>query len=207
MDSLTPTTQPPTAQVLPLAVRPRKMVGGSGYRTAMSENWQRGFIFTCRSDTFLENFQYGVFGMPAHKLDLLREIEPEECALFLFDSSARYLHGVFESASSPGLNLCPDYLKKRTDLHTSESGSPFPAQVKFRLVHEFEPLSERRFCHALSYVHKTNTFKQKLTSYQVAELLRLLDDPASAPVAKELPYETNGYRFDPSRLPSHMRRP
>eukprot|EP00966_Prymnesium_polylepis_P084033 1945498-Prymnesium_polylepis.1 len=42
----------------------------------------------------------------------------------------RYLHGLFESASHPAMDLCPDYLKKRAELGRDErSGSPFPAQV------------------------------------------------------------------------------
>ena len=50
---------------LPLAVQPRPICG---YKSAMETRWRNGFIFTCRTDTFLENFQHGVFGMPAHKL-------------------------------------------------------------------------------------------------------------------------------------------
>ena len=65
-----------------------------------------------------------------------------------------------------------------------------------RFAGGFLELEERRFCHALTYLPRTNTFKQKISAEQVAELLRTLDDPASAPFAKTLPYELNGYQPD-----------
>ena len=137
---------------------------------------------------------------PSPSAQLLEDYEPESCALFLFDSSQRFLHAVFESASRAELNICPDYLKKRAT-QGGEGGSPFPAQMRFRLVHEFEPLHERRFCHLLQYVPKTNTFKQKLNSAQVQQLLSLFDDPNSAPYASKLPYDDNGYTQQ-GRLPA-----
>ena len=77
----------------------------------------------------------------------------------------RYLHGVFEAASRAEMNICADYLKKRADLRdTCPEQSPFPAQIRFRLVHEFEPLPEPKFCHLLHYQRGTNSFKQKLSS-------------------------------------------
>ena len=45
----------------------------------------------------------------------------------------------------------------------------------------------------------------RILLHQVSQLLQLLNDPASAPLTRTLPYETNGYKFDPARLPAHMR--
>ena len=120
------------------------------------------------------------------------------CALFLFDASSRLLHGVYECVGEPALNIVPAYGKRAA--HDGGSGSPFPAQVAFRPVHQFPPVDERRFCHLLTYVPKTNTFRQKLNGERnVHALIDVLADPAAAPYASRLPWASNGYVDDARR--------
>ena len=175
------------------------------YRNAVGGKWTSGFVFTCRNDTFLENFQHGVFGLPRGKMKLLEDVDPERTALFLFDSSMRFLHGLYEATCLPGFDLQPAYNASRGSPAAAgrgaEAGSPFPAQVRFRLVHEFEPLEERKMASVVEYNPNSNAFRCKLTALQTRRLIAALDSPAdAAPVAK-LPWETNGYLQQPTTRP------
>ena len=60
-------------------------MGDRRRQQALDRQWKMGFVYTCRHDTLRENFDHGVFGLPVNKMDLLREVEPHNCALFLFD--------------------------------------------------------------------------------------------------------------------------
>ena len=74
--------------------------------------------------------------------------------------------------------------------------SPRRVQVRFRLVHEFEPLAERLFCRVVQYVQKTNIFHGLLDATQVHHLIRMLDNPHHVEPSELLPWETNGYQRD-----------
>ena len=57
-------------------------------------------------------------------------------------------------------------------------GSPFPAQVRFKMVHEFAPLPEVKFHHVLKYksgqgfgIKGGNAFEIVLSSDQVQQLM------------------------------------
>ena len=67
-------------------------------------------------------------------------------------------------------------------------------------MHQFPPVDERGFCHLLTYVPKTNTFRQKLNGERnVHALIDVLADPAAAPYASRLPWASNGYVDDARR--------
>ena len=63
------------------------------------------------------------------------------------------LHGVYDAASLPGLDLDPNYLRGARGGGSAAggdgNGSPFPAQVRFSRVHDFPPLEEVRKTRAL----------------------------------------------------------
>ena len=170
--------------------------GGLSLEETMKHGWRSGFIFFCRHDSFRETFERMVFGLAAHKLDLVSHIDPGSTALFLFDQTFRYLHGVFDAASTPGLDLDPNYLRGARSIGLAggdAAGSPFPAQVKFSRLYDFAPLDEAKFCHLVSYNAGTNTFRHRLGEKETNALLHLLANPEQAPT-NVLPYETNGYR-------------
>lgn len=163
----------------------------------LQRNWRSGFIFFCRHDSFRETFERMVFGLARHKLDLISQVEPGGTAIFLFDQTFRYLHGVYDAASLPGLDLDPNYLRGARGGGSAAggdgNGSPFPAQVRFSRVHDFPPLEEIKFCHLVSYNNGTNIFRHRLAEQDTLALLRLLACPEEAPT-NTLPYTTNGYQ-------------
>ena len=164
---------------------------------ALSKPWRSGFIFFCRHDSFKETFERRIFGLAKHKRDLISQVDPEHTALFLFDQTFRYLHGVFLSSGQPGFDLDPAYLRGRHEVPKngqSDGISPFPVQVRFQKVHDFAPLAESKFCHLVQYNAGTNVFRHRLAEKETHSLLRLLAHPEEAPRDNALPYETNGYR-------------
>jgi len=88
------------------------------------------------------------------------------------------LHGVYDAASLPGLDLDPNYLRGARGGGSAAggdgNGSPFPAQVRFSRVHDFPPLEEIKFCHLVSYNNGTNIFRHRLAQQDTLALLRLL---------------------------------
>jgi len=165
---------------------------------ALKRSWRSGFIFFCRHDSFRETFERMVFGLARHKLDLISQIDPGGTAIFLFDQTFRYLHGVYDAASPPGLDIDPNYLRNARG-GGSAAGidgaiSPFPAQVRVSRVHDFQPLEEKKFCHLVTYNAGTNIFRHRLAERETVALLHLLAHPEEAPSDNVLPYETNGYR-------------
>ena len=196
---------------------PRAVSGGEA---ALDRGWRGGFVFFCRYDSFRETHERKVFGLAPHKQDLVATVEPGTTALFLFDQTYRYLHGVYEATAEPGIDLDPDYLKGAVKATTA--GSPFPVQVRFALVHKFKPLPEVRprltapfliapaterplacsraqhkFCHLVGYNKGTNVFRHRLSEQAAGGLLRLLAHPEEAPTDNQLPWESNGYRKIP----------
>ncbi len=154
--------------------------------------WRDGFIFFCRHDSFRETFDRRVFGLTRHKMDLLNAIEPGATALFLFDQTFRYMHGVFDATCTPGFDLDAAYLRRGAHANFKgvariEAGSPFPAQVRFTRLHDFPPLEERKFCHLVAYNDGTNVFRHRLGQAETLQLLDLLAHPDKAPTDNQLP--------------------
>ena len=146
-------------------------------------------------------------------MDLLCAIEPGATALFLFDQTFRYLHGVFDATCPPALDLDATYLRRTSAGQPRGGGrgamadtSPFPAQVRFRRLHAFAPLEEIKFCHLVSYNDGTNVFRHRLSQATTSELLELLAHPESAPKDNQLPYESNGYVRIPEKEGFHQLR-
>jgi len=145
-----------------------------------------GLIFGCNNETHDECMSRRLLGLPGHQLKRLHKIRPYETALFLYNYSSRKLFGVFEATAAPGLNLEPDAWRSaaqasnRLDVlarnnasrrtGAESGGSPFPAQVRFQVVHEFKPLDERRYKHIVTY-NRPGSFEFVLTEAQVEQLM------------------------------------
>ena len=168
-------------------------------KTISSRTYRSGFIFFARHDSFKETFDRGIFGLAAHKEDIASHIEPGNTALFLFDMTYRFLHGVYEAVEPAGIDLDPNYLKKGGS--GGGGGSPFPVQVRFEKVMDLPPLDEKKFCHLVTYNHGTNIFRHRTMQNDTSALLRLMAKPEDAPKDNVLPYETNGYK----RVPENPR--
>ena len=116
---------------------------------------------------------------------MIERVEPRQTALFLFNYSKRQLHGVFEAPEAGGLNLEPEAWKETgrfapragqsgnvmTNNKTAAEESPFPAQVRFNVVHHFPPLPEKLFSHIVRYRGNTHNFEFTLDAQQVADLM------------------------------------
>jgi hypothetical protein len=76
-----------------------------------------GVIFMSSSSTREQCFQAGVFGLPIEYESFVYNIR-KGMPLFLFDHNLRKLYGVFEAASSGGLNIIRDAFQRA-----------YPAQV------------------------------------------------------------------------------
>ncbi|XVF47402.1 hypothetical protein PTKIN_Ptkin03bG0106200 [Pterospermum kingtungense] len=103
-----------------------------------------GVIFGCRHITFRECFSKKLFGLPAPHYSYVKNIEPG-LPLFLFNYSDRKLHGIFEAASSGKLDL-----NSRAWTTDGSETTPYPAQVKFQIRMQCEPLLEDQFQHIIA---------------------------------------------------------
>jgi hypothetical protein len=131
-----------------------------------------GAMFVCTKFTQEECMRRRLLGLPRRDLELVTGCTPYATALFLFNFSSRELHGLFV-ASSPGrLNWDGDAWKRSLYHRPSaraSSSSPFPSQVKFRVVKEYSPLHEDAFGHLIRGSNRVTP----LDLAQVKELIRL----------------------------------
>ena len=108
-----------------------------------------------------------------------RRASSRRTALFLFNYKRRTLHGVFEAIAPGALNIDPEAWTgfeslagfTRNKSTRAGGGSPFPAQVRFQVVHEFAPLPEAKFRHIVTYKASTNQFDFMLTAEQVSQIM------------------------------------
>ena len=122
-----------------------------------------------------------LLGLPAQHIRNIKKIVPHQTALFLFNYSRRTLHGVFEATEPGAMNLDPDAWTSASGYvqgagrHYGKNGgnsggSPFPAQVRFHVVHAFPPLPESKFKHIVTY-KGSNQFEFMLSADQVEQIM------------------------------------
>ena len=169
-----------------------------------SDDHGGGVIFGCTNETHAECMARQLLGLPTQHMRRIQSIVPHHTALFLFNYSQRTLHGVYEATGPGALNLEPDAwtaavggkggkgskggrggkgtVITRSLLSPMANGrsfgggsSPFPAQVRFQVVHEFPPLHESRFQHIVTYKGQ-NQFEFLLTASQVQALMSTFID-------------------------------
>ncbi|XP_057867690.2 uncharacterized protein LOC131074957 isoform X1 [Cryptomeria japonica] len=133
-----------------------------------------GFIFLCNQYTISQQLQHHLFALPIEYLDRVKAIRPG-LPLFLYNSSDRRLHGVFEAACNGGLNL-----RNPPGKHMSaeQSGrvfeSQYPAQVKMH-VRERRPSLDIDQVRSVLHPHDHHEFQLELSPTEVESLLRLFD--------------------------------
>ena len=152
-------------------------------------------MFVCTKFTQEECMRRRLLGLPRRDLDLVTSCTPGATALFLFNFSSRELHGLFVAASPGRLNWDGDAWKRSLYHRPSaraSSSSPFPSQVKFRVVREYSPLHEDAFAHLIRGSNRVTP----LDLPTVRELLRLFAkyDTLNAP--------TNPAAFTPEPITS-----
>ncbi|CAA7398213.1 unnamed protein product [Spirodela intermedia] len=140
-----------------------------------------GVIFGCKHHTISECLTNQLFGLPGAHISYVRKIEPG-LPLFLFNYSDRKLHGIFEAASHGRMNIDP--------YGWTEDGkerSPYPAQVRFFIKTNCQPIGEDMFRPIISdNYYNTRHFYFELDHAQVRGLLSLftrnqLKDNARSP--------------------------
>ena len=152
-----------------------------------------GAIFGASRTTFTECIQRQLFGLPASRSSMVREIAQrphDRTILFLFNFHTRQLHGIFAPNGPAGFPLhkrawvpgvWSTALRCETNQGAQTGGkmalaerTPFVAQLPVRRVGEpFAPLDEAQYRPIMRYVdgHK---FDLQLNASQVEELVTLL---------------------------------
>ena len=83
-----------------------------------------GVIFLCTDITYASCVTQGLFGLPRSHSTYVQYIKPG-MLLFLFNTSTRRLHGIFEAVSDGGLDINP----AAWPMDGSRRSSRYPAQV------------------------------------------------------------------------------
>ena len=96
-----------------------------------------GFLFGCNSQNMDECLGRGILGLPNHMKGAAASIKPGS-AIFLYNVTDRVLFGIFESITPAIVNIEPTAFSK----NPKATSSPFPIQIRFRVVLECPPVEE-----------------------------------------------------------------
>jgi len=132
------------------------------------EHYTDGMMFICTKETYEECRELSLLGLPGSHLRLVKTLKSHHSALFLFNVSDRYCHGVFEAVSPGQKNIVPTAWARNQEYNRSR----FPAQVQFKIAYEFDPLPESAFRHLFSDANRIC----KLDSQQVKDLITIFHE-------------------------------
>ncbi|GMH13315.1 hypothetical protein Nepgr_015156 [Nepenthes gracilis] len=127
-----------------------------------------GVIFGCKHCTFNECMAKQLFGLPAPHFAYVKNVTPG-MPLFLFNYSDRRLHGIFEAASPGQMNI------NQWGWTLDGSGTtPYPAQVRFKIQLNCQPLSEDQFKRIIAgNYYEQSLFWFELDKAQTKQLISL----------------------------------
>ncbi|KAL2337674.1 hypothetical protein Fmac_012120 [Flemingia macrophylla] len=136
-----------------------------------------GVIFGCKTSTMKECQSKQLFGLPANHFSYVKNIDPG-LPIFLFNYSDRKLHGIFEASSKGQMYIDPyAWIDEDSELDRTQ----YPAQVRFRVRLQCQPLSEDKFAHVIADNYYTNNhFCFELDHRQAGKLISLLTSLAFA---------------------------
>nr|KYP37786.1 B2 protein [Cajanus cajan] len=155
---------------------PNSVVSSVGGRNL--EKYQLGgVIFGCKTSTMKECQSKQLFGLPANHFSYVKNIDPG-LPIFLFNYSDRKLHGIFEASSKGQMYIDPyAWIDDDSELDRTQ----YPAQVKFRVRLQCQPLSEDKFAQVIADNYYTNNhFCFELDHRQASKLISLLASLAFA---------------------------
>lgn len=136
-----------------------------------------GCIFGANKDTFDECINRRLLGLPAHYMKMVTSIVPNETVLFLFNFTTRFMFGIFVATDHGGEHESNAWCRN------SDERTPFPAQIRFRIVHKFAPLIESAFSDLMEYRPNTRHFRFQLTPERTTALLERFASKPNKPAA------------------------
>jgi len=135
-----------------------------------------GMMFGCKKDTYDENMQRMLFGLPEHHFKIAQNIN-DTTGLFLFNYSTKQLHGIFVRNGPAGLNLEPEAWKHHRKPGDSPNRSPYPAQVRWKEWKKCRPIREDLWRHVPNVKggggNRPPIYEMWLTGPQAQELAKL----------------------------------
>jgi len=113
----------------------------SAITAATLPRFDAGMMFGCKRDTFDENMSRHLFGLPASHFRTAQQIT-DATALFLFNYSTRQLYGVFLRDGPAAMDIEPQAWAHHRKPGASQSSSPYPAQVRWKVLKKCNPIHE-----------------------------------------------------------------
>jgi len=130
--------------------------------------YKKGIVMPCK-DKFSSVMEMQLIGLPKTYLRLVKALEPDTTALFLFNMAAKMLYGVYEPIMDTN-GWC-----------IQGSHGSYPTQLKFKCVEAFKPVPRKCFGHVFSHHERP----QSLTQVQVMDLVDVFRNPDKVVASKK----------------------
>jgi len=136
--------------------------------------YKKGIVMPCKDkfSSVMEpkaDMTMQLIGLPKTYLRLVKALEPDTTALFLFNMAAKMLYGVYEPIMDTN-GWC-----------IQGSHGSYPTQLKFKCVEAFKPVPRKCFGHVFSHHERP----QSLTQVQVMDLVDVFRNPDKVVASKK----------------------